>query len=143
MFIRHRQPIAICDNKFPVPGLHRYYGAGYLHYITTSCYHRRAWLAAEANRDLFVEVLEQVRRRYHFVVVGYVVMPEHIHLLLSEPERGNPSVVMQAIKQGVRAVLALPPALQPRPSPKRFVESMVKPATCVAASLLRIRGPHL
>jgi putative transposase len=40
-----------------------------------------------------------VRRRYHFVVVGYVVMPEHIHLLLSEPERGNPSVVMQAIKQ--------------------------------------------
>ncbi len=57
-------------------------------------------LAGAANRDLFVEVLEQVRRRYHFVVVGYVVMPEHVHLLFSEPERGNPSVVMQAIKQG-------------------------------------------
>jgi putative transposase len=41
-----------------------------------------------------------VRRRYHFVVVGYVVMPEHVHLLLSEPDRGNPFVVMQAIKQG-------------------------------------------
>ena len=41
-----------------------------------------------------------MRRRYHFVVVGYVVMPEHVHLLLSEAERGNPSVVMQAIKQG-------------------------------------------
>ncbi len=27
-------------------------------------------------------------------------MPEHVHLLISEPERGNPSVVMQAIKQG-------------------------------------------
>jgi putative transposase len=80
--------------------LHRYYGAGYLHYVTTSCYHRRAWFASEANRDLFVEVLEQVRRRYHFVVVGYVVMPEHVHLLLSKPERSNPSVVMQAIKQG-------------------------------------------
>jgi putative transposase len=71
-----------------------------LHYITTSCYKRRAWFAAAANCDLFVEVLEQVRRRYHFVVVGYVVMPEHVHLLLSEPERSNPSVVMQAIKQG-------------------------------------------
>jgi putative transposase len=45
-------------------------------------------------------VLERVRRRYHFVVVGYVVMPEHVHLLLSEPERGNPSTVMQAVKQG-------------------------------------------
>ena len=38
--------------------------------------------------DLFLEVMEQVRRRYRFVVVGYVVMPEHVHLLFSEPERG-------------------------------------------------------
>ncbi|HEV2732804.1 MAG TPA: transposase, partial [Terriglobales bacterium] len=52
------------------------------------------------NRNLFLQVLEQGRRRYHFVVLGYVVMPEHVHLLLSEPERGNPSAVLQAIKQG-------------------------------------------
>lgn len=45
-------------------------------------------------------MLEQVRRRYRFVVVGYVVMPEHVHLLLGAPGRGNPSVVMQALKQG-------------------------------------------
>jgi putative transposase len=45
-------------------------------------------------------VIEQVRRRYYFVVVGYVIMLEHIHLLLTEPKRGNPSKVMQAIKQG-------------------------------------------
>lgn len=37
--------------------------------------------------------------RHHFVVVGYVVMPEHVHLLFSEPERGNPSSVMAALKQ--------------------------------------------
>jgi REP element-mobilizing transposase RayT len=30
---------------------------------------------------------------------GYVVMPEHVHLWLSEPERGDLSVVMQVIKQ--------------------------------------------
>ena len=57
-------------------------------------------LARPQHRDLLLEILEGVRRRYRFVVVGYVVMPEHIHLLLSEPERGNPSKVMQAIKQG-------------------------------------------
>ena len=79
--------------------LHRYYGAGYLHFITTSCYQRRALLGKKQNRDLFLQVLERVRRRYHFAVVGYVVMPEHVHLLLSEPERRNPSVVMQALKQ--------------------------------------------
>jgi REP element-mobilizing transposase RayT len=46
-----------------------------------------------------VKILEEVRQRYHFVVVGYVVMPEHVHFLLGEPERGNPSVVMQVLKQ--------------------------------------------
>ena len=80
--------------------LHRYYGAGYLHFITTSCYRRMPLLAKAQHRDLLLAVLESVRRRYRFVVAGYVVMPEHLHLLLGEPERGNPSQVMQAIKQG-------------------------------------------
>jgi putative transposase len=79
---------------------HRHYGAGYLHFITTSCYRRLPLLQRPRHRDLLLEVLESVRRRYRFVVVGYVVMPEHLHLLLSEPERGDPSKLMQAIKQG-------------------------------------------
>ena len=79
--------------------LHRYYGAGYLHFITTSCYQRRGLLGTPQNPDLFLEVMEQVRRRYRFVVAGYVVMPEHVHLLFSEPERGDPSVVMKVLKQ--------------------------------------------
>jgi putative transposase len=33
------------------------------------------------------------------VVVGYVVVPEHVYLLFSEPERGDPSVVMKVLKQ--------------------------------------------
>ena len=56
--------------------LRRYYGAGYSHFITTSCCHRRPLLGTPQNRDLFLAVLEQVRRSYHFVVLGYVVMPE-------------------------------------------------------------------
>jgi len=60
--------------------LHRYYGAGYLHFITTSCYQRRALLGTPPESDLFLEVMERVRRRHGFVVVGYVVMPEHVHL---------------------------------------------------------------
>jgi putative transposase len=79
--------------------LHRNYGAGYLHFITTSCYRRKALLDTRQSRDLFLEVMEQVRRRYRFVVVGFVVMPEHVHLLFSEPDRGDPSVVMKVLKQ--------------------------------------------
>ena len=81
------------------PRLHRYYGARYLHFITFSCYHRRQLLATQRRRNLFLNSLEQVRLSYKFVVVGYVVMPEHVHLLLSEPERANPSVVVQVLKQ--------------------------------------------
>ena len=80
-------------------GLKRFYGAEYLHFITSSCYRRRALLGSAARRDLFLQTLEQVRLRYGFAAVGYVVMPEHFHLLISEPEKGNPSVVMQVLKQ--------------------------------------------
>jgi putative transposase len=48
---------------------------------------------------LFVKILEQTRQRYQFVVVGYVVMPEHFHLLISEPEYADLSVVMKVMKQ--------------------------------------------
>ena len=88
-------------------GLKRFYGRGHLHFITASCYRRQPLLGSAWQRDLFVKVLEQVRQRYRLVVVGYVVMPEHFHLLISEPERANPSVVIQALKLGVaRRILA-------------------------------------
>ncbi len=87
--------------------LKRYYGAGDLHFITCSCYRRQPLLGTSPRRDLFLKVLEQVRRRYQFVVVGYVVMPEHFHLLMSEPQERTPSTVMQALKLGfARRVLA-------------------------------------
>jgi putative transposase len=79
--------------------LKRFYGASYLHFITSSCYQRRALLHSSDRRDLFLRTLEQVRLRYEFAVVGYVVMPEHFHLLISEPAKGDPSVVMQVLKQ--------------------------------------------
>ena len=69
-------------------GLHRYYGAQDLHFITGSCYRREPELGTPPRRDLFLQILEQVRKRYGFVVLGYVVMPEHFHLLISEPEKG-------------------------------------------------------
>lgn len=79
--------------------LKRYYGYGHLHFITFSCYRRQPLLALPSVRDQFLKVLEEVRCRYRFVVVGYVVMPEHVHLLINEPELGTPSVAMQVLKQ--------------------------------------------
>jgi REP element-mobilizing transposase RayT len=50
---------------------------------------------------LFLKILDRVRRRYPFVVLGYVVMPEHVHLLVSEPQRETLSTAIQALKLGV------------------------------------------
>ena len=88
-------------------GLERWQGGHDLHFLTFSCYRRQPWLASAARRDLFVKVLEQVRQRYQWVVVGYVVMPEHIHLLVSEPPQRMLSTAIQALKLGfARRVLA-------------------------------------
>ena len=80
-------------------GLRRYYGSGDLHFITCSCYQRRPWLDTDERRDLFLRILEEVRTEHRFVVLGYVVMPEHFHLLMSEPQMGTPSTAMQSVKQ--------------------------------------------
>src|SRR3954466_5922573 len=79
----------------------RYYGQGDLHFVTFSCYQRRPLLATALRRDLFLKTLEATRRDYRFLVIGYVVMPEHIHMLVSEPERRDLSVVVKALKQAV------------------------------------------
>lgn len=50
---------------------------------------------------MFLKILEEVRQRYDFVVWGYVVMPEHFHLLVTEPRHGKLSVAMQVLKQRV------------------------------------------
>ncbi len=80
-------------------GLKRYQQTGDLHFITFSCHRRAPLLGSGSARDTFVATLERVRRWYGFYLTGFVVMPEHVHLLLSEPERGNFAVVLQMLKQ--------------------------------------------
>ncbi|MGA2423786.1 MAG: transposase [Terriglobales bacterium] len=98
-------------------GLHRTYGAHHLHFITCSCYRRLPFLRTASSRDRLLSILEQTRQRYRFVVVGYVVMPEHIHLLLTEPEVGTPSTVMQVLKQRTAHAL-LPKCKRSDPRPR-------------------------
>jgi putative transposase len=56
--------------------------------------------AAIASKVAPLKVLEQMRNRYRFGLLGFVVMPEHVHLLMSEPLRGHLSSAVGAIKLG-------------------------------------------
>jgi putative transposase len=80
--------------------LERFHKTGALHFITWSCRDRQPLLATPARRDLMLRVLEQMRNRYRFGVVGFVIMPEHVHLLISEPEIRTVSSAISAIKLG-------------------------------------------
>ena len=79
-------------------GLRRYYGQGHLHFLTFSCYRRLPLLKTVRARAIFLKELARVRDEMEFHLIGYVVMPEHVHLLLSEPRRGTPSTVLQKLK---------------------------------------------
>jgi putative transposase len=95
-------------------GLIRYEHTGNFHFLTFSCYRRVQHLGTGAARDLFEDALERVRRRYRFVIAGYVVMPEHVHLLIGEPVGSTVSGVVHALKLSVAMRRAERPFWQAR-----------------------------
>jgi putative transposase len=66
-------------------GLHRFHHSAQSHFLTFSCYHRQPKFDTPDTCDLFVLTLEEMRQRFAMCIYGYVVMPEHVHLLVSEP----------------------------------------------------------
>jgi putative transposase len=72
-------------------GLTRFQHSGQSHFVTFCCYHRRRLLTTDESRRIFESALERVRCRFRLQVYGYAVMPEHVHLLLSEPQRDTSS----------------------------------------------------
>jgi putative transposase len=79
-------------------GLLRYHESGQSHFITFSCYRRKPKFADTRLYDLLPLCLEAMRLRFRMRIYGYVVMPEHLHLLVSEPEHGTLAEAMHYLK---------------------------------------------
>jgi putative transposase len=82
-------------------GLYRFQQSHCFHFITFSCYRRQPLLDTPRAMHVFERSLEQTRRKYGLYIIGYVVMPEHVHLLLTEPEQSTLAAALQALKQSV------------------------------------------
>ncbi len=82
-------------------GLERFQQTGDFHFLTFSCHGRLPYLGTPQVCAIFERSLEAVRSRYVLFVFGYVVMPEHVHLLVSEPRRGTLDRTIQALKTSV------------------------------------------
>ena len=68
-----------------MPIYRRHYNPGQLQFITASTYRRAPLFLSERFRGDFVETLAQARQEMTFRLIGWVLMPDHFHLLL-KPE---------------------------------------------------------
>src|SRR3984893_12301919 len=93
-------------------GLTRFHQSGQSHFVTFCCYHRRRLVTTDESRRIFESALERVRRSFGLYVYGYVVMPEHVHLLLSEPQPDSCSDRTAPLKP--KDGLNGPPVLKPK-----------------------------
>jgi putative transposase len=100
----------------------RRYGQGHLHFVTFTCFRRLPLLRSIHARNIFVQILGETRDRYGFPLVGYVVMPDHIHLLIGEPTKGTPSTAIQVLKQRVSRRLR-----RKRPRPTQQLSLVLEP----------------
>jgi putative transposase len=73
-------------------------GAG-TYFVTSATFNRRRLFQVAANAELFLEVLQKYRREDHFKLHAFVVMPDHIHLLLT-PQCASIERVVGLIKGG-------------------------------------------
>jgi putative transposase len=95
-------------------GLKRFQNEADDHFITFSCFRREPYLSTPSSRDLVEQSLESTRKKYNFELLGYVIMPEHIHLLLGEPETKPLATAIQSLKLSIskhpNSALSGPPA---------------------------------
>jgi putative transposase len=71
---------------------------GDAHFLTFSCFRNRPFLNAERPRRWFLEAVEAARRKQPFELWGYVIMPEHIHMMILPHPDVRISAILSALK---------------------------------------------
>jgi putative transposase len=72
---------------------------GDAHELTFSCYRRLKLLARDRSRQWLIDALDVARRRQRLSLWAYVIMPEHVHVLLWPQE---PEYRMSAIRSAIK-----------------------------------------
>jgi len=75
---------------------------GHAHGLTFTCYHGYKLLSKDRTRQWLVDALDRARSIHELLLLAYVIMPEHAHVvLLPEREAYNMGEIRQSIKQPV------------------------------------------
>src|SRR5688572_9954426 len=76
---------------------------GHAHELTFSCYQRLPLLSKDRTRSWFIDAMKTTRRDLHVDLWAYVIMPEHVHVLLWPREL---KYEMKLIKAGLKSPVA-------------------------------------
>jgi putative transposase len=82
-----------------MPRQRHFYGQNDLHYLTANIYRRARIFDSDRFKLNFVQTLHDLRTELGFKIVGYVLMPEHCHLLIWPGPLANPSQIMQKLSE--------------------------------------------
>jgi hypothetical protein len=79
-------------------GLQRFQESKQAHVDPFCCYRRRESFAPPSAKRVLEAALDRVRRSFRLCVYGTVVMPEHVHLLLGEPQHSTLADAVKSLK---------------------------------------------
>ena len=79
----------------------RYDIEGHAHFLTFSCLGRQPFLSRDRARRWFLEAVEAAREKQPFDLWAWVIMPEHVHMLVLPHRDVTTSAILSAVKRPV------------------------------------------
>jgi putative transposase len=70
----------------------------YCHFVTSKTYCNSKIFSKDEAADLFIQTIFEVKEKLNFLLLAFVIMPDHIHLMLVPDKRNTISDVMRHIK---------------------------------------------
>ncbi len=81
-----------------MPHVRHYDNLGTARFVTFSCYQQLPSLTHPGAMEAVIEMLDVTRTKHGFKILGYVLMPDHVHLVLLPPDGMQLGLVIREIK---------------------------------------------
>jgi putative transposase len=81
-----------------MPRLKHYDNLGTARFVTFVCYRSGKYLNNNIARELLIDHIKSARIKHDFKLLGYVIMPEHVHLVMFPPDGMRMGYVIREIK---------------------------------------------
>jgi REP element-mobilizing transposase RayT len=117
----------------------RHFEPGQLQFITTSTYRRSRLFTCQRFCWTFVETLRQLRDETGFLLIGWVLMPEHFHLLIRpQPAEATVRFMQQLKKRSAQEIIAALIRHQDHPRCRALLARLRLPSTVHSDSYHRL-----